>query len=307
MSERATGEPMLPDSVRKRMEAALGCSTLTAAPAVGGLTGRTFRVSADGQAWIARCEPADGMQLRRAARAQAMARSAGVRAPAVIASDFAPTDAASYVWMIEEHLPGEHWSEEISSGAARALSFQLGEQLRALHAVPMEGYGLLSPSPYPMAATFSEWLEQQEADVPEALRLGGLDAALLPDIRAVFERLRALPSEGPRFGRGDKLGSNLLVEGDRLVGIVDWEWAAGCDAASHVSEWWFWHRRSGDLEAFLSGYRPESPDLFRRRVDAHQVLAALVLIRVYHLFQDPAGVRSTADALRALLAGAPPG
>jgi aminoglycoside phosphotransferase (APT) family kinase protein len=289
------------------MEAALGCSALRVVPAIGGLSGRTYRVSADGQTWIARFEPADGLQLRRAALAQAMARSAGVRAPIVVASNFTPTAASSYVWMVEEHLPGAHWPDRPSRDAAQALSFQLGEQLRALHAVPMEGYGLLPPSPYPMAATFSEWLDQQESGVEETLRIGGLDAGTLPTsccaaLRGAFDHLRGLPSEGPRFGRGDTVGSNLLVDGGRLVAIVDWEWAAGCDAAGNVAEWWFWHRESGDLDAFLQGYRPASPALFRRRIEAHQVLTALVLIQVYHFQRDAAGIRDTADALRKLLA-----
>lgn len=293
---------MLPEDVRQQIEAALGGSTLTAEPAIGGLSGRTFRVTADGQTWIARYEPADGLQLRRAAHALAIARSAGARVPAVIESNFTPTDAGSHVWLIEEYLPGEPWTDAVTDDAARALSFQLGEQLRLLHAVPMDAYGLLPPSPYPSIATFSEWLAQEEAGVAETLATSGLDAALLPDIRAVLDRLRALPSEGPRFGHGDTVGSNLLIDGERLVAIVDWEWAGGCDAAANVSHWWYWHGESGDLDAFILGYRPESPDRFRDRVAAHLVLAALLMIKIHHFQHDTAGIRLAADRLRGFLA-----
>jgi aminoglycoside phosphotransferase (APT) family kinase protein len=207
--------------------------------------------------------------------------------------------------MIEEYLPGEHWSDAVSGDTARALSFQLGEQLAALHAVPMDAYGLLPPTPYPTYPTFREWLEHGEAGVEATLQIAGLDVAMIPGIRAVYDRLRALPSEGPRFGHGDTAGSNLLVEGDRLVAIVDWEWTGGCDAASNVSNWWYWHRQSGDLEAFLRGYRPESPKLFRERVEAHQVLTALLMINIFNYQQDPSGIRSAAEALQGFLADGP--
>jgi aminoglycoside phosphotransferase (APT) family kinase protein len=298
---------MLPEVVKKGIESALGRMLSGAEAAVGGLNDRTFRVTAGDQLLIARCETADGLQLRRAARAQEIARSAGVSAPRVVASDFGPTDPGSYVWMVEEHLPGEHWSDGIPGEVACALSFQLGEQLRLLHRVPMDAYGLLAPTPYPTYATFPDWLAHEEGGVEEALRLGSLDAAILPEIQAVFDRLRGLPSEGPRFGHGDTAGSNLLVDGERLVAIVDWEWTGGCDAAANVSNWWYWHRTSGDLEAFIQGYRPDSPDLFRQRVECHLVLTALMLIRVHHHYQDAGGIRDAAAALTSFLAGVPPG
>jgi len=101
----------------------------------------------------------------------------------------------------------------------------------------------------------------------------------------------------PRLRHGDFWYENLLVEGGRLVGVIDWGGAAygdpaeDFDALRHVSD--------AFLEAVLAHYAADDPDL-RHRIDRHWEVREFWGISLALELGDEAELQ---DAVRKLRAG----
>ena len=133
-------------------------------------------------------------------------------------------------WYVSERLPGrtlhEAWPAA-DSPTRRAMIESLGSALRALHRVCVPA-GLLPPwlvgaldgEPWPAfhPPVVGATLQQVEA----ARRLPGHDSRLLVDVTAWIEqRLALFAADEPVLVHGDLHGSNVIVEGGRVTGIID--------------------------------------------------------------------------------------
>jgi len=105
-------------------------------------------------------------------------------------------------WTLERRLPGAPPAAVDEGIAAQAMEFVV-----ALHGVAREGE----------APTLAERAEVVAASVrPDVTRM----------VQGVAERLDASLAHVPRgFAHGDFHRGNLLVEGDRLTGVIDWDHA----------------------------------------------------------------------------------
>ena len=290
--------PMVADAVAR----ALGRLDLQFRPALGGTNARTFVVEQGEERWIVRIEPGDGLQLRRAHTAQDMARAAGVRVPSVVAHDFTSVQPESWLWVVEEYVVGEPFDVlQWDAAGTHAISYELGAQLRALHAVPMERFGLVEPNPYPAFGTFAEWIDHQASRIAHGLRIANIPAHVLPAVEERYSLLRSAYSDVPRLCHGDTSGANLLAMADGHLTLIDWEWARGADPAWNIGYWFFWHQNAAALDSLLRGYQPDDTEDIRRRVLAYEVFQAVDLILVYADQDDPAGIAFTRRRLAAAL------
>lgn len=182
------------------------------------------------------------------------ARSRGVPVPRVVVdSDAADTLGAA---RITELVPGEALGPRLvradrSVEGRRRLTRDLGRALAGIHAIPVEG---------PLLAL-------EERDVLGQAR-DGLD--LVGEARPAFElglrwlqdhRPAAVP---PTVLHGDFRIGNLLVEGDDLMAVLDWELAHRGDPLEDlgwlcVRAWRFGGTRPvggiGEVDDLLAGYR----------------------------------------------------
>ena len=128
-----------------------------------------------------------------------------------------------------EGRPLHHLWTGLSPETKDALVAQLAAALRALHAVPVEGYG---PATGADAERHGSWRARcEEAFAALVGQLGEVGYALPEAVTAEMARFwaehaDALEPSRPSLVHGDIWPGNLLVEGDRLVAIVDWELAA---------------------------------------------------------------------------------
>ncbi|MFL5921601.1 MAG: aminoglycoside phosphotransferase family protein [Gaiellaceae bacterium] len=135
-----------------------------------------------------------------------------------------PTDWAVYAW-----LPGEHPDPERLAEPG-SLARQLAGFIRALRAVetgraPESGRG----------SSLERWDEPTRAALHELE--GSIDtAAALAD----WERaLAAAPWDGaPVWAHGDLMPANLLLQGTRLTGVLDWGGAGLGDPAIDLQPAW---------------------------------------------------------------------
>jgi aminoglycoside phosphotransferase (APT) family kinase protein len=252
----------------------------------GGTNARTFLANAGASAWIVRVEPGDGTQLRRAFSAQQLARTAGVSVPEIIAWELDVPEHRRHVWTVEEYVPGVPFDQDLAASNAQHIAADLGKQLRRLHDVPAEAFGLLAPNPYPTYTSFETWINDEARYIPEAVHAADLDESMIPLIEEVYAQLRAWYRADPRLCHGDCGGANMLVQDTRIAALVDWEWAGGGDPAFDIAYWSFWQQDGAAFEHLLAAYEPSDAAMFRQRIDAYQVVHAVRLIAVFSACGD---------------------
>lgn len=201
---------------------------------------------------------------------------------------------------------GEGWSLDAFVGGA-ALSrlgsrqaAQIGAAAAALHSLPVLGWGLLHDQVGPFVASAPTLPEGTQTRLTDAWPFGTLPLKkhllirfapdLLDRVAPLEEPLLALADAVPVINHSDLHREQLLFEGGRLSGLLDFGDAVagppGWDAASFA---YFWGWRQ--LPAFLAGYG--SPGL-----EAQARLMAVPL--AFHRASRAAAAFSKAEQLRRL-------
>lgn len=302
----------VPVAVIEAIARALGIAEAHLTPLTGGTNRRSFVIEHAGSRWATRVEPAPADSLQRAIAAQARARSAGVRAPETIAHDITDDGGERYAWSVETFIAGQAFDHSaVDTPEARATIADLGEQLRRLHSIEVDAFGDLPPRPYPVYATWEDWVANKRRRIDGAVHLAGDDPdafALSTAVHTLYQELAALYLGPPRLCKGDCAGDNLLVANGRIAAIIDWEWAQGLDPAADVA---YWCRATPDAAAhklLLAAYVPDDAPNFERRVHAHLIVQCIETIHVLdehrHAFAESeqiAGIRAEWDMLRQLI------
>lgn len=221
-------------------------------------------------------------------------------------------------WHVSERLRGtslhEAWPAA-DEATRRALVESLGSALQALHRVPVPPglvppwlAGALAGGPWPAfhPPVVGRTLELVEA----ARRRPDHDARLLDDVAAwVGERSALFAGDDPVLVHGDLHGSNVVVDGDRVTGLVDFAEAVAQPADAELDTLLRWCARAGEfpptpdgrgldpdtLTAVPRWLRGAYPALFaherlRDRLDSYDVFVDLAL----HAHHPDPGVRAAA-------------
>jgi aminoglycoside phosphotransferase (APT) family kinase protein len=284
----------VPEQVRRGAAQALGAPVALFTRLHGGTTDRTFVVTYAGRRWVLRVEAMPAAQLPRAVAAQRLAQTAGVAVPDIVAFE-QPRGESGYCWSLEHFLAGEAFDHAgLHSLANQAAARDLGQQLRRLHAVEIDGQGLI-----PLEQIYTHRVER------------ALDIVnMAPADRLVIERayafIKANRPAAARLCKNDCAGANILVQYGNVTGIIDWEWAWGGDPAWDIAYWQHHNADSAGLDFLLAGYEADDPAALCRRVAAQQVACAVELISVYaenvQIF-DHAARNAGVEQQRARLAG----
>ncbi len=106
-------------------------------------------------------------------------------------------------------------------------------------------------------ATYRHYLDDLSARLSTA-DLGGARPLVTAATRAAFDRLDSLAYvAGPVMGHGDFHLHNVVVDGDLVTGIIDWEWAGPTEPDADLAHLLRWaafpaHPADEDLEASVS-------------------------------------------------------
>jgi hygromycin-B 7''-O-kinase len=175
---------------------------------------------------------ATAADLRKEASIIPVAHAAGVRTPALVAFD----DAVPC--LVVERVPG---TDLAGRPRTPGLLRQVGRELALIHR--------LDPPPVPVDA---------ERVAPgtllaELVAAGHLDAENADWLAACFAGLPP-PDDARVLIHGDLAPQNLIADGDRLTGIVDWGDAMLADPATDFAK-----LPLTDVPAMLAGYREITP------------------------------------------------
>jgi Ser/Thr protein kinase RdoA (MazF antagonist) len=144
----------------------------------------------------------------------------------------------------------------------------LGRLVARIHLHPLAGFGLLDARPLaagggPPRGMWDTWPEyvrlNLDAHVDSCVRAGDLTDAGAESFLYAFERHagRLAAPDGVLL-HGDLGSHNVLTDGDRLLGLIDWEDALVGDPVYDVA-FWATFQPPERHAAFLSGYREVRP------------------------------------------------
>jgi aminoglycoside phosphotransferase (APT) family kinase protein len=194
------------------------------------------------------------------------ARAAGVPTPRVLLLDRTPQGA----FCIEEKLPGTPLDVVLERGEWPGAAIeQLGALLAAIHGVPVEGFGYLQPDGRAWPGTFAEMM----LHLPDPGELASAAVRWGIPVRQVERGLELLADhrelyrwDTPRLVHGDFTLGHILVDGDRVSGILDMQ---ECFGGHPIWDLMMWDSMSGqrirlpvllrsygDSEIFDATYQP---------------------------------------------------
>lgn len=198
------------------------------------------------------------------AAAIAVARSRGVPAPEVLAVGRLHDESGPAAFILERRLPGVMLADLLQAdpGTVAELLEQLGEILGAIHGVPVQGFGNLSPDLAGTHLDYGSWFIDMfvENHLPETLEAVTGDDEATQLVHRTVEALSAhrelLDSMTPGLAHGDFSPTNVLVDRNRISGVIDWEGVKGAPQANDFA-WWTTVHPAGTrtVKSILSGYQ----------------------------------------------------
>lgn len=194
----------------------------------------------------------------------AAARSRGVPAPEVVAVGRLHDESGPAVFILERRLPGEMLADlfQADAGTVAELLEQLGEILGTIHAVPVQGFGNLSPDLAGTHLDYASWFIDMFVDnnLPETLEAIADDKQATQlvhqAVASITEHRELLNTMTPALAHGDFSPTNVLVDRNRISGVVDWEAVKGAPQANDFA-WWTTVHPAGTrtVRSIISGYQ----------------------------------------------------
>lgn len=190
-------------------------------------------------------------------------------------------------WSVETLAPGLPTRDHDGPGPAAARD--LGRLLAALHALPVEGFGMLEDRRDVLRGSAGDFVEGVLSRYAEAWPYSGRPLVSHPVTRVaphLVGRLGEVRDQLERYAEapvvplhGDLHGGHVFVEDGRLSGVIDfgsaWAGPAAFDLAG-VALFLGW----AVLDAALEGYEANGVMRDVRRAEAEQLAVVLVLHRI---------------------------
>ena len=221
-------------------------------------------VDSSGTPWIVRVAdgetPDFGLQLDAWAGDNLPAR--GVPVPRVTCLDLSRS-RAPFEFAIVQRAEGTLFADIARDGPSfPGLVRSLGEIVKRLHTVAVEGFGLIA-SPNPPSAEIgrgscSSWphylLRCFDIHVERCRTVGAISDEEAHKILRLFPQvLKRLPHRPARLLHGDLGSHNIFVRDGRVSGLIDWEDCVAGDPVYDIAFWGTFYAQDA-LPHFLKGY-----------------------------------------------------
>lgn len=277
---------------------------------VGGASNLAFGVrSTSGHDFVARAMTGSTDRYLGEANVMDRLRPIGVPSPEVITI----ATQGDYAVMVARRCPGHRLADvagDLSDSELQRVATDCGHLLATIHSTAVEGFGNLDAAGRGRWPSFDNWFIDDMVHQASELLADSTNRRVIVNLGSVLRTLEAsreaLGSCPSRLAHGDFSPMNLLVEGPRVTGLVDWESAKSGPPALDFG-WWDWFSSTGSTpfptSAMLPAYRAAT-DLDLADLDE---LRHLVVLRVVaghfvwaHRRNDPEAVERAERALEAL-------
>lgn len=275
-SSSSRPEPVTVDHLDEAVAAAGGGRVLSRARPGAGRRNDVWMVdSSAAGAVVVRFLAGDG---RREMEVALLARAAAAGVPV---AEVLWTAAAPRPVIVQRRLPGVLLTDaQPSEGLCRSVAGVLG----LIHGLSVDGgFGNLGPDLRGEDGRLSTWFTGRVEQEAEAARpsMPADDRASIDDALAQFQSSAGLLDSLPGgLAHGDFQPSNLLVAGDRVAGVLDWE-AGKAGPPGFDFGWWDWFGSAFSTpwptDRLLAHYDPEG------RIDRAELATVrrLVVCRVW--------------------------
>jgi aminoglycoside phosphotransferase (APT) family kinase protein len=281
----------------------VGVSPRGAAVALpSGVSCDAWRVESDRGPLVVRVERADrpaaeADEPRFEAQAGIVERIAEVDATLAVPRNLDTGRESELGWSVDTLVPGAAVRDV--DAPSRAAAAELGRLLAALHALPVEGFGMLEDRRDGLRGSAGSFLEGVLARYAKAWPYSGQPLVAHPVARVAPQLVGALGELREQLERyadsstiaalhGDLHGGHVFVEEGRLAGVIDfgsaWAGPAAFDLAS-VAVFMGW----AVLEEVLAGYEANSVLRDVRRAEAEQLAVVLALHRLRRAVEERQG------------------
>ena len=230
------------ETVVRRVLVDLGMAPVTMSVVPAGASNVVFEVvTTDGRRLAARASAQGTHRYLVEQAAMDRARAVGVPCPEVV--EVTSVDGVGV--MLCEWLPGQRMADAATAPDPHpaAWAANCGEILARIHSLPVQGYGNLDEHGNGARPTLDQWFVDDLRPRVESAAARCRDADTVADLERVYRVLDAnravLRDAPPHLTHGDFSPMNLLVTGDRVTGVVDWESVKGGPAAFDFG-WWDW-------------------------------------------------------------------
>lgn len=184
------------------------------------------------------------------------ARGAGVPVPEILLVDNHVTvgDRHLTIW-IHRRIEGQALDTLQDQQTLRRLTADAGELLARIHSVQTVGCGPLDGQGRGLLGSFSDVLLWDDR-AGDAGLVNGFSRAEIDRAASLIESHQHLWATPPRLLHGDWLAEHVLVQDDRVAGIIDFGNARSGDPAYDLAYWqFFWDTERYPLASLLDGYR----------------------------------------------------
>lgn len=214
------------------------------------------------------------------------AQAAGLPVPALIAA--VPASDAQPGLSIEQFISGEPLIIDNASRLDRWLA-PLCEILRRQHQVQVASFGSISSSVEGRNhfSTCKDWLAAWRTNVQMACLEIDLPLEALPALDQAMTRLQQFPFDGPPIlTHCDLNGANIMIDDNRIAGIIDWNNAEGNEPArdigvllAHTSAAWVYDSHTYFPRHLVKTYLQLWDESFYQKAMAHMLLHAVLCLQ----------------------------
>lgn len=241
------------------------------------------------------------------------AASVGCPVPEVLTIEDAEHDGITWSLCVQRRLPGVAllglFKEGTSVGDHQRVIREAGECLARVHSVVTSGFGYVDGRGVASPGTWEGFHNRHgQEELAAAARTADIDPGCVVEACEVVNGAADLWADiDPHLAHADFSSKHVLVDGDHVSGIIDFEFASSDDAARDLA---FWDYQEGPASTafLLEGYRAvaDADDTLERRADVLRLLVSLDYLS-YHAprgeltgsFRDQIAERLPADLTRA--------
>ena len=199
-------------------------------------------VTTAGQKVIVRIAHQEDHRLEAEKWALDAARTKGVPTPRVLLLKRLNSSGTSVMMGIEEKLPGTPLDELLDAGVdATAVIPQIGEVLGRIHSVKTDGFGYLQPDGKGWDITWRSImldLVPKEQELLQAAQSQGVPAEIInKGLRLLLGHSSLYEWLQPVLNHGDFSPGHILVDKNRITGIIDMQQCSGNHPIFDFAQW----------------------------------------------------------------------
>lgn len=260
----------------------------------------------EGKGLIARISHSENPRFERERWALNQVRSAGVPVPEVLGIKEVQTEDGLITISVESELQGIPL-EEINSiqnpeseDLFKKLMKEAGAILAKIHSVKTDGFGPLDKSGKGQWQTLEEvWLEMEkwrDEVLGVAVKANVNSELITRALDAMKEAATNVTITAPVLVHDDYAPKHIMVDGEQISGIIDFETCVGGDPVRDFARWQY-HKKDFPIEYLLEGYTAKLPADFDTRLKLWKVHMGLTTLEYYLADGNKAAIHNTVSKL----------